>query len=124
MHQEVNNIKKKGSLIMNIFRTDNNHDFTEEMFEKILNGNDVMIERIISKGHITPEGDWYNQEKDEWVLLLQGNAVIQYEDLTETKMTKGDSLFIAAHQKHRVSYTSSDPHCIWLAVHGRLCSIK
>jgi cupin 2 domain-containing protein len=91
-----------------------------EIFEAIASSQDVMIERIISTGQTTPAGQWYDQEHDEWVILLQGEAEIAYDDDTRVKLKVGDYLMIPKHQKHRVEYTSSQPPCIWLAVHGKL----
>ncbi len=90
----------------------------KELFESIVSADNILIERIISTGQTTPPGEWYDQDKDEWVILLQGTAILSYEDASQIKLTAGDYLFIPAHQKHRVEYTSSEPPCIWLAVHG------
>ncbi len=94
-----------------------------ELFESIISNDNILIERIISTGQTTPAGEWYDQEKDEWVILLQGFATLSYEDGSQIKLTAGDYLFIPAHQKHRVEYTSTSPNCIWLAVHGDLKSV-
>lgn len=91
-----------------------------ELFESIISNDKILIERIISTGQTTPPGEWYDQEKDEWVILLQGFATLSYEDGSQIKLKAGDYLFIPAHQKHRVEYTSTSPNCIWLAVHGNM----
>lgn len=93
---------------------------SEETFEPLVDSSAVLIERIISCGQTTPPGQWYDQERDEWVLLVQGQAAIAYDDGTEIRLGAGDSLLIAAHQRHRVTFTSADPPCLWLAVHGPL----
>ena len=90
---------------------------TTELFETLLTQENILIERIISQGQITPPGEWYDQTKNEWVILLQGEAELSYEDNSCIKLTKGDYLYIPAHQKHRVEYTSTEPICIWLAIH-------
>ena len=92
----------------------------KEIFETIVNSNDIIIERIISTGQITPSGEWYDQKQDEWVIVLQGEAQLSYLDGSIIKLKPGDYVFIEAHQKHRVEYTSANPPCIWLAVHGQL----
>ena len=92
----------------------------KELFESIVSNDNILIERIISTGQTTPLGKWYDQDKDEWVILLQGEAILSYEDGSQIKLSSGDYLFIPAHQKHRVEYTSIEPPCIWLAVHGDL----
>ncbi len=53
----------------------------------------------------TLPGEWYDQDTDEWVILLQGEAILSYADGSETNLTPGDYLFIPAHQKHRVEYS-------------------
>ncbi len=105
---------------MNLFHISRKLNLTDEVFESILEGGDVRIERILSRGQVTPEGEWYDQELDEWVVLLQGEAEIAYDDGRKIYLNRGDSLFLPAGKRHRVSYTSEEPVCIWLAVHGRL----
>ncbi len=95
----------------------NEMSLSDEVFETLVSG-DILIERIISTGQTTPEGEWYDQKKDEWVILMQGEAKLLFEEGSEVKMVKGDYLLIKAHQKHRVIHTSVDPPCIWLAVHA------
>ena len=92
----------------------------EEKMEALIPDKGVLIERIISSGHASPEGFWYDQERDEWVAVLQGQAEVSFADGRREKLCCGDWLFISAHERHRVEWTSSDPPCIWLAVHGRL----
>lgn len=89
---------------------------SEELFEILLNNDRVLIERVVSTGQITPEGEWYDQERDEWLIVLQGEGELGYEDGSRIKLSKGDYLLIPAHQKHRVEYTSSEPPCIWLTI--------
>ncbi len=92
----------------------------EELAEPLHAGDGVLIERIISCGQTSPPGFWYDQDRDEWVVLLQGRAEISWEDGRRTKLTAGDWLFLPAHEKHRVDFTSAAPPCVWLAVHGKL----
>jgi cupin 2 domain-containing protein len=90
-----------------------------EKFEQIAVGKNIQIERIVSTGQTTPSGQWYDQKLDEWVILLQGEAELSYADNTRIKLKAGDYLLIPAHTEHRVEYTSIEPPCIWLAVHGQ-----
>lgn len=90
----------------------------KELFESLISTDNISIERIISTGQTTPQGEWYDQDLDEWVILLQGFASLTYADGAATNLTPGDYLLIPAHRKHRVEYTSSEPPCIWLAIHG------
>ena len=64
----------------------------------------------------TPEGEWYDQDRNEWLIALQGEGELSYEDGSRIKLTPGDYLFIPAHEKHRVEYTSTEPPCIWLTI--------
>ena len=91
-----------------------------EVFEDLLAGPSVRIERILSSGQATPPGAWLDQDDDEWVALLQGEATLEYEDASRVSLGAGDWVFIPAHTRHRVASTSSDPVCLWLTVHGRL----
>lgn len=89
----------------------------QEFFENLCTGSGgLLLERIISHGHSTPEGEWHDQERDEWVLVLQGEGRVAYPDGKEVTLRQGDSLFLPKRARHRVSYTSSP--CIWLAVHA------
>lgn len=79
----------------------------------------LRIERIVSSGQVSPDGFYYDQEEDEWVAVLQGEACIQYpleNGKREVRLSAGDFLFLPAHQRHRVSFTSERPPCIWLCV--------
>jgi cupin 2 domain-containing protein len=89
-----------------------------ELFETLLQTQSVRIERIVSKGHVTPEDAWYDQNWDEWVLLIQGAAALLFEDNAETlELRGGDYVFIPAHRRHRVVWTDPRRETIWLAVH-------
>ena len=102
----------------------NTYELTQEVyqlekFEQIVSGKNIQIERIISTGQTTNPREWYDQELDEWVILLQGEAELSCADETRIKLKAGDYLLISAHTKHRVEYTSIEPPCIWLAVYGQ-----
>ncbi len=101
----------------NIFRIPEGLPLPEEFSERLFSGRRVLIERIISHGHRSPEDVWFDQDQDEWVALLQGNATLLYDDGRTLAMGQGDWVFIPAHSRHRVQQTSSEPPCIWLAVH-------
>lgn len=92
----------------------------EELMECIFKRNNIQIERIISKGHITPTGQWYDQDWDEWVILLQGQATVLYEKNNQPfHLSAGDYLLIPSHTRHRVEWTLPDFNTVWLAVHLR-----
>ncbi len=87
----------------------------EEVIETIISSEHIRVERIISNDHSSPENFWYDQSENEFVLLLQGNAVIQFENY-EQDLKQGDYLVIEAHKKHRVKSTSGSEKTIWLAI--------
>ncbi len=89
----------------------------DELFEEIDSTNNLKIERIISDGHNSPNDFWYDQEKNELVFLLKGNAAIEYETGDQIKLEPGDYVKINAHEKHRVRETSKTEKTIWLAIH-------
>jgi cupin 2 domain-containing protein len=90
----------------------------EELTQTLLHANDLRIERIISRGHSSPSGFWYDQDEDEWVIVLRGAAKIQFEDRA-IEMNPGDYLHIPARHKHCVQWTAPDELTIWLAVFYR-----
>lgn len=90
-------------------------DLPEELIENITSSKNIKIERIISKGRSTNKDFWYNQDKDEFVLLLQGEAELLFESGL-VKMNKGDYLIIPKHKKHQVKSTSNKEETIWLTV--------
>ena len=90
-------------------------ELPEELTETIAGNEDVRIERIVSHGHCSKKEFWYDQDQDEFVLLLQGEAELEFEDTT-IRLKKGDYLTIKAHQRHRLKWTTPDMATIWLAV--------
>lgn len=90
----------------------------EELIECLFKRDNIRLERIISKGHSTPAGQWYDQEGDEWVILLQGQATVLYQkDNQSFDLVAGDYLLIPAHTRHRVEWTAPELDTVWLAVH-------
>jgi cupin 2 domain-containing protein len=80
----------------------------------------LRIERIVSRGHVSPDGFWYDQDTQEWVLLIQGAARLRFEGKDQLiELTPGAYLHIPAHQRHRVEWTEPAAATIWLAVHFR-----
>ena len=90
-------------------------DKNEENFFQIFKNESIRVERIVSNGQKSPENFWYEQEENEYILLLSGNAILEFEDF-EVELKKGDCLNIEAMQKHRVKFTSLDEPTIWFAV--------
>lgn len=91
-----------------------------EWFETLIASGDIKIERIVSRGHASDEGFWYDQEWDEWVVLLKGGAGLRFEGRDRTlTLVPGDWLRIPAHVKHQVAWTAAGVETVWLAVHFR-----
>ena len=91
-----------------------------EVIECLASGPSARIERIVSRAEASPPGIWYDQETDEWVALLTGEAELTFAGGRRVHLGPGDHLVIPAHARHRVEWTSADPPCVWLAVHGDL----
>lgn len=93
---------------------------SNESFETLLECPAVRIERIVSHGHVSPSGFWYEQQQDEWVAVLRGRARLRFEDEQEPlELAPGDFVNIKAHRRHRVDWTAPDEPTIWLAIHYR-----
>ena len=106
MNNQINNIFQKMP-----------KNLQEELIEVLLETKAVRIERIVSKGHASPPGLWYDQEKDEFVILLDGSAGLLFEEKDELIVMKpGDYLNIPAHARHRVEWTDPSKETVWMAV--------
>jgi len=89
-----------------------------EHVDELLVRSGFRVERIVSTGQASPPGFWYDQDVAEWVVLLSGGAEIQFEDEpAPRRMAPGDWLDIAAHRRHRVSWTDPAQASVWLAIH-------
>lgn len=86
-----------------------------EHFLTLFESAGIRIERIISRSHASPPGFWYDQDGDEWVIVLSGEAVLRFDDGDSVEMRTGDHLLVPKHRKHRVERTSEET--VWLAVH-------
>ncbi|MCB1903084.1 MAG: cupin domain-containing protein [Gammaproteobacteria bacterium] len=92
-------------------------ELEKEVFESLIENGNVRIERIISNGHRSPESGWYDQQQNEWVLLLKGEATIAFASDVIVELGPGDYIDIPSHTRHKVIGTSSNSATIWLAVH-------
>ena len=102
--------------IKNIFR-DIPSNIQEEITEKIISSGKIRIERIISRGHASPGDFWYDQEENEWVIVIKGKAKLEFSGENEiVELNKGDYINIPSHKKHRVKWTDPESETIWLAV--------
>ena len=93
-------------------------DLPDELIDILIENKDVTIERIVSRGHTSPHDFWYDQDKNEFVLLVSGEAKLRFEDSEECiRMKKGDYCLIPAHKRHRVEWTVPYENTVWLTVH-------
>jgi len=108
---------KVGSLFAGIPET-----LPQELFETLLSAPSFKLERIVSAGHATAAGEWYDQDRDEWVLVLRGCALLRFEsEPVPLELAAGDYVLIPAHCRHRVEWTSGSEKTVWLALH---CSVR
>lgn len=90
----------------------------DEVFDELLRTPGFRLERIVSRGQVSPPGFWYDQAQHEWVALLRGRAVLRLADPEQTVVLgPGDHLRIAAHRRHRVEWTDPVGDTVWLALH-------
>lgn len=89
----------------------------EECCLPLLTAPGLRIERIVSRGHSSADGYWYDQPRHEWVLVIRGKGIVSFEDGRMQELAAGDYLLIPAHCRHRVDWTEPDSDTIWLAVH-------
>ena len=87
----------------------------DETITTLIRNPAFTLEQIVSRGAASPDGFWYDQDRDEWVLLLRGEAELRFESGEIVSLTAGDPILIPAHRRHRVDRTSAD--AIWLALH-------
>lgn len=91
----------------------------QELVTILSQNQHIRIERIVSTGHASPDGFWYDQVEHEWVVVLKGEARLAFEDGETVLMKPGDHVLIPAHRRHRVEWTTPDEPTIWLAVFYR-----
>ena len=90
----------------------------EECVTTLAEGRHCVLRRIVSTGHISADGFWYDQDEDEWVVVLTGGARLLIEgEEAPRKMGPGDYVFIPAHVRHRIAWTDPDRPTVWLALH-------
>jgi cupin 2 domain-containing protein len=95
------------------------HDsMSGEFFEILLRNEHFKLERIISSGQASPPGEWFDQEMNEWVILLSGSARLLFEGERDAYMMRpGDYIHIPTHKRHRVEWTDPKQKTVWLALH-------
>ena len=103
---------KNSNIFSNIPKT-----LKDEFFEDIFISKEFKIERIVSYGHSSPESGWYEEELNEWVILLEGEAILSFENRDDVMLQKGDYINITAFTKHKVSWTKPECNTVWLAIY-------
>jgi cupin 2 domain-containing protein len=89
----------------------------DEIADTLVGGPPVRIERIVSHGHQSPEGFWYDQNEAEFVVVLAGAARLRFADEAAARTLRpGDWLHIPAHRRHQVEWTDPARPTVWLAV--------
>ncbi len=89
----------------------------EELIQEVVSEGRVRIERIVSRGHASPPGFWYDQDRREWVAVLAGRARLRFADDDRVlEMGPGDHVLIEARRRHRVEWTDPQEDTVWLAV--------
>lgn len=88
---------------------------SDELFTVLHQATNLRVERIVSQGHCSPPDFWYDQEEHEWVVLLQGQAILKFEDHSLT-LCPGDFVNIPARVRHRVEWTAPMGRTVWLAI--------
>jgi cupin 2 domain-containing protein len=106
---------EKESLLAGLSQ-EHSKEFSEEFIKEVFSTNAFRIEKIISKGHSSPEDFWYDQQENEWVLLVKGAGKLEFEGGEIIQLGVGDYVYIPAHKKHRVSWTAPEEETVWLAI--------
>lgn len=89
-----------------------------ERIDVLLSAPGIRVERIVSTGHVTPPGEWYDQDTDEWVVVLRGRARLRIESESDARdLYPGDHVLLRAHVRHRVEWTDDAGPTVWLALH-------
>ena len=93
-------------------------NLSDELIETLLQTSSFRIERIVSNGHCSPVGFWYDQDDNEWVILLKGSAGLRFEYNDDSIiLNPGDYIHIDKHERHRVEWTDAKQETVWLAVY-------
>lgn len=88
----------------------------KEIFEVLAKSENAKIERIISNGPESSSDEWYDQNENEWVVLLKGKAKLIFEN-DEKVLEPGDHILIKPHRRHKVVILEEKETTIWIAVH-------
>ena len=95
-------------------------ELNQEWVETLIAQDSLRVERIVSRGQISPQDFWYDQNESEWVVLLAGKAQLQIKGQENfVTLNPGDTYGLPPHVKHRVAWTAPDQDTIWLAIFWR-----
>lgn len=92
-------------------------NLSAEAVQTLVESDKTRIVRIISRGHKSPVTGWYDQDSNEWIIVLKGEAILSFVDESTVNLKAGDYVNIPAHKKHKVAWTAPDLETVWLAVH-------
>ena len=93
----------------------------EELLQTLLQTPCFHMEKIVSNGHCSPDGFWYDQDENEWVIVIEGSAAVQFAgDSEPVVLQRGSYLNIPAHKRHRVAWTDPNQKTVWLAIHYKV----
>ncbi|MEO0797198.1 MAG: cupin domain-containing protein [Verrucomicrobiota bacterium] len=90
-----------------------------EQFDDLLKNDQLRIERIVSNGQASPPDFWYDQDQNEWVVVLEGAAGLEVDHngkVETVTLERGDCFLLPAGRRHRVAWTSEREKTVWLAV--------
>ncbi len=89
----------------------------QERSDLLVATGQLRLELIHSCQFASPPGFWYDQIDSEWVVLLQGEALLRFADEAQARtLQAGDSLLITPGRRHRVEATDPAPGTRWLAL--------
>lgn len=117
MSYDFSDVRMKEKGMLDNLLADRPNDLPEELTDILVQDAHIHIERILSRGHVTPDGQWYDSDKNEWVVLLTGAAELTYDDGRVQSLKAGDTVLLPAQTRHRVSWTDPADLCVWLAVY-------
>ena len=100
-----------------LFETARVEPGTEHAHTLLSGEGEFALEKVVSApGYRSPEGFWYDQDFDEWVLLASGEATLELEDGERLELEPGDHLLIPRHRRHRILRTGEHEPTVWLTL--------
>ena len=107
-----------GKHVANLLQQVDPPEINEELTEILARGENIRVERIVSQGHSSDTGFWYDDPNAEWVTVLSGEARLRFQlDNKVIHLRRGDHITIAPHEKHQVEWTTPNEQTVWLAIY-------